>query len=133
MDTEKIEPVGFATRTRIVAVVGGLGIVAILVALAFVFATSSGAQQVAESARSLHEANAAAGSAALSRAALAQATVFGIDNELGVASDEALDIALAAATATLEDVEHGQMSWHQVAQRISSHLISTSSRASVAG
>lgn len=108
MEAEKTEPVGFATRTRtrIIAVVGGLGIVAILIALAFVFATSSGARQVAESARSLHEANAAAGSVALSRAALAQATVFGIDNELGVASDEALDIALGAATVTLEDVDH---------------------------
>jgi signal transduction histidine kinase len=108
METETVEPVGFATRTRtrIVAVVGGLGIVAILIALAFVFATSSGARQVAENARALHEANAAAGSVALSRAALAQATVFGIDNELGVASNEALDIALTAAIVTLEDVEH---------------------------
>jgi signal transduction histidine kinase len=108
MDTEKAEPVGFATRTRtrIFAVGGGLGIVAILIALAFVFATSSGARQVAESARALHEANATAGSVALSRAATAQAIVFGIDNELGVASDEALNIALAAATASLGDVAH---------------------------
>ncbi|MCL1600424.1 MAG: HAMP domain-containing histidine kinase [Actinomycetia bacterium] len=124
MEAEKVVPVGFAarTRTRIVAVVGGLGIVVILIALAFVFATSSGARQVAESARSLHEANAAAGSAALSRAALAQATVFGIDNELGVASDEALDIALTAATVTLTDVEH----WADV-------LASNSSTSLIAG
>jgi signal transduction histidine kinase len=108
MEPEQAKPTGFAARTstRVFAVVGGLGIVAILTVLAFVFATSSGARQVAESARSLHEANAAAGSVALSRAAIAQATVFGIDNQLGVASDEALTIALAAAATSLEDVQH---------------------------
>lgn len=107
MDNEQVNPVGFATRTRtrVIAIVGGLGIVAIVIALAFVFATSSGARQVADSARSLHEANAAAGSVALSRAALAQAAVFGIDHELGVASDEALEIALEAATLSLVDVD----------------------------
>jgi signal transduction histidine kinase len=108
METVETTPVGFATRTRtrVIAIVGGLGIVVIIVALAFVFATSSGARQVADSARSLHEANAAAGSVALSRAAIAQATVFGIDHELGVASDEALEVAIEAAAVSLEDVDH---------------------------
>ena len=108
MESEQVAPVGFVSRarTRVVAIVGGLGVVAILIALAFVFATSSGARQVAESARALHEANAAAGAVALSRAATAQATVFGIDNQLGVASDEALDIAIRAATVSLEEVAH---------------------------
>jgi signal transduction histidine kinase len=108
METAEVEHGGFVTRarTRVIAIVGGLGVVAIVIALAFVFATSSGAQQVAESARALHEANAAAGSVALSRAATAQATVFGVDHELGVASDEAFDIALMAGAASLAEVEH---------------------------
>jgi signal transduction histidine kinase len=51
-------------------------------------------------------ANAAAGSVALSRAAVAQATVFGIDHELGVASNDALEVAIEAATVSLDDVDH---------------------------
>jgi signal transduction histidine kinase len=106
METVEVVSAGLATRTRVIAIIGGLGIVAIVIALAFVFATSSGASQVADSARSLHEANAAAGSVALSRAAIAQATVFGIDHELGVASNDALEAAIEAAEASLEDVDH---------------------------
>jgi signal transduction histidine kinase len=108
METAQVESNGSATptRTRAFAILGGLGVVAVTIALAFVFSTSSGARQVADSARSLHEANAASGSVALARAAIAQATVFGIDHELGVASDEALEIAAEAATVSLRDVDH---------------------------
>jgi len=89
------------TRNRVIAVVGGLAIVAILIALGYVFSTSSGAQQVATSARSLHEANAAAGSAAVARASISQAVVFSIDYDLGVASAEARGVAIDEAYATL--------------------------------
>jgi signal transduction histidine kinase len=85
------------------AIGGGLGVVAVVIALSFLLAISSGAQRVAATALDLHEANAAAGSAALSRVAVAQATVFGIDHELGVASEEALDVALVAARDSLSD------------------------------
>jgi signal transduction histidine kinase len=106
MESVQTESKGFAvrTRTRVTAVAGGLGIVAILITLAFVFATSSGARQVADTARTLHEANAAAGSVALARAALAQATVFRIDYDLGVASKDAYEISLVAATQSLAEV-----------------------------
>jgi signal transduction histidine kinase len=105
METAHVETNGFMSRasTRIIAIAGGLGIVALIIVLAFVFSTSSGASQVAESAQALHEANAAAGSVALSRAALSQATVFGIDFELGVASEEARGTAVGAAVVSLED------------------------------
>lgn len=89
-------------RNRAVAVLGGFGVVAILVALAYVFSTSSSAQQVATNAQELHEANAAAGSAAIARASIAQAVVFSIDHELGVASTEARDAALTEAISTLD-------------------------------
>lgn len=94
------------TRNRATAVVAGLGVVALLIALGYVFSTSSGAQQVATSARSLHEANAAAGSAAVARASVAQAVVFGIDHELGVASVESRDTAISEATNTLDAAAH---------------------------
>lgn len=105
METAQVEASSHASRlgSHIVAIVGGIGVVALLIALAFVFATSSSAQQVAVNARSLHVANAAAGSAALSRAAVAQATVFSIDYKLGIASSQARDTALDAASVALED------------------------------
>jgi signal transduction histidine kinase len=108
METAQVEAPDSASRlgSHIVAIVGGIGVVALLVAIGFVFATSSSAEQVAQSARSLHVANATAGSAALSRAAVAQATVFTIDYGLGVASLEARDIALEAAAMSLEDTSH---------------------------
>lgn len=94
------------TRNRALAIVAGLGVVALLIGLGYVFSTSSGAQQVATSARSLHEANAAAGSAAVARASVAQAVVFGIDHELGVASSESRDTAISEATDTLAGATH---------------------------
>lgn len=90
------------TRNRVVAVLAGFGGVVILVALGYVFSTSSSAQQVATNAQELHEANAAAGSAAIARASIGQAVVFSIDHELGVASAEARDAALTEATSTLD-------------------------------
>ena len=90
-------------RFAAVAVAAAAAIV--LFALTLVFASASGATRVAENARALHWANATAGSAAVARAAVAQALVFAIDNQLGVASDDALDRAVAEATANLDEVE----------------------------
>ena len=115
MQTDVASHGRFTSRTRrlAVAILAGFGIVAILIALGYVFSTSSGAQQVAADAQDLHEANAAAGSAAVARASVAQAVVFGIDFELGVASAEARDIALAEATSTLD----GTRQWVDVLAR----------------
>ena len=103
LDTKSGTEMDHRVRNRVISVVGGLGVVAILLGLGYLFSASSVAQQVASSAQSLHEANAAAGSTALSRASAAQAVVFSIDYELGVASEEARDIAIAEASKTLAD------------------------------
>ena len=97
-----------ASRTRnvTVAVVSGLAIIAILLALAFIFSSASNAERVAENAEALHEANAAVGSAALTRAAVSQAVVFGIDYSVhGVARREARDAAVAAAETNLTETQ----------------------------
>ncbi len=93
------------TRRRIVAVLGGAGLAVTLLAIAFVFATSASASRVAANAQALHWANATSGSAAIARAATAQALVFGIDHELGVASADARDTAIGEAATNLNAVE----------------------------
>jgi signal transduction histidine kinase len=94
------------TKNGLVAVLSGLAVIAILLALAYLFSTTSNAERVAENATSLHEANAAVGSAALSRVGVAQAVVFGIDyNYHGVATKAARDEAVAAAEANLDQTE----------------------------
>ncbi len=94
------------TRTGILAVLAGLTVIAILLALGFIFSGASNAQRVAQNAEALHETNAAVGSAALSRAAVAQAVVFGIDYTIhGVATKDARDQAVAAAEGNLAATE----------------------------
>jgi signal transduction histidine kinase len=94
------------TKNGMVAVLSGLAMIAILLALAFIFSTASNAERVANNAEALHETNAAVGSAALSRAAVAQAVVFGIDYTVhGVATRGARDEAVAAAEANLDETE----------------------------
>ncbi len=99
------------TKNGMVAVLSGLAIIAILLSLAFIFSTASNAERVAANAEELHEANAAVGSAALTRAAVAQAVVFGIDYSVhGTATRSARDEAVAAAEANLADTQ----SWADV-------------------
>ncbi len=94
------------TRTAIVAVLAGLTVIAILLALGFIFSDASNADRVAQNAEALHEANAAVGSSALSRAAVSQAVVFGIDYTIhGVATREARDQAVAAAESNLAETD----------------------------
>ena len=89
------------SRPRMVAILGGLGVVLLIIALAFPFITSTSTREVAANATALHEVDAAVATVALTRAAVAQAIVFGIDHELGVASAEAFEIAHTAATSAL--------------------------------
>ncbi len=94
------------TKNGLVAVFAGLAVIGVLLALAFIFSTTSNAERVANNAEALHEANATIGSAALSRAAVAQAVVFGIDYSYhGVATKEARDEAVAAAESNLDQTE----------------------------
>jgi ABC-type multidrug transport system permease subunit len=94
------------TRNGVVAVLAGFAVIAILLALAFVFSAASNASRVAANATALHETNAAVGSTALSRAAIAQAVVFGIDYTIHeTATRSARDEAVAAAEANLDETE----------------------------
>lgn len=83
-----------------VSVAGGVGMM--LVAFALAFSNAASAREIAESSQELQWANATAGSSAVSRAALNQALVFTVDVALGVATDEAAEVARAEAYSTLE-------------------------------
>jgi signal transduction histidine kinase len=84
-----------------VVVLGAVTAFAVM-AVALLFVGSSSAARVADNARALHWANATSGSAAVTRAAIAQAVVFGFDYELEIASIEARDAAIAEAEISLE-------------------------------
>ena len=82
-----------------IAVAGATGMM--LVAFALAFSNAASAREIAESSQELQWANAAAGTAAVSRAAVNQALVFAVDHRLNVASAEAADQARAEAHASL--------------------------------
>ena len=82
---------------RLVAVGVGTAVALVMLALALVFTSSFGAKQVAVNAQDLHWTNAVLGAAAIERAADAQAVVFAVDFELGVASEDAADRAFQEA------------------------------------
>lgn len=73
-----------------------------LVAFALAFSNAASAREIAESSQDLQWANAAAGTAAVSRAAINQALVFAVDHRLQVSSAEAADQARAEAYASLD-------------------------------
>jgi signal transduction histidine kinase len=76
-------------RKRVFAIAGGAIVAVVFLALALVFTNSYGSQQVAANARALHWTNATLGSASIVRASNAQAIVFTVDEQLGVADPEA--------------------------------------------
>jgi signal transduction histidine kinase len=84
-------------RARVISIWAGAAIVLSLLAVALVFSNAYGASRVAANARGLHLTNAAAGSSALARIAAAQAVVFAVDAEAGLADGEASSIALEEA------------------------------------
>ena len=92
-------------KRRVVAVFIGTTAAIALFALALVFSSAAGASRVAENARALHWTNATVGSTAIARLAVAQAVVFGIDHELGVADADARDTAIDEAASSLDEIE----------------------------
>ncbi|RPI24608.1 MAG: sensor histidine kinase, partial [Actinobacteria bacterium] len=92
-------------RGRLMAVLGGAGLALALIAMALVFATSTSTARIAGTAQALHWANASAGSAAVARAGVAQAVVFGIDHELDVATRASVEMAVTEARSTIAQVE----------------------------
>lgn len=100
---EPSQPVRGSARTRrlIALVVGGL-LGALLLSVAVLFSNAAGTAQVANSARQLHWANSTAAAAASVRAATAQALVFAVDVRFGVALAESAELALTEARRTVE-------------------------------
>jgi len=90
---------------RAVAIVVGAAVAIALFALAVVYSSAAGASRVAENARALHWANATAGTAAVTRAAVSQAVVFAVDRGLGVADNEAVALATAEAGHVVDELE----------------------------
>lgn len=89
------------SRKRLLAVGLGTAFAIAAIGLTLAFISASGTRQVADNARQLHWTNAAIGSAALVRAANAQAVFFAVDRAAGVASADALERAAAEADKAL--------------------------------
>ncbi|MDH3260223.1 MAG: HAMP domain-containing histidine kinase [Acidimicrobiia bacterium] len=90
---------------RVVAIAGGAMAAIVFLALALIFTNSYGSQQVAANARALHWTNATLGSASIARASNAQAIVFTVDEQLGVADADAADRARAEARTNLANLQ----------------------------
>lgn len=90
---------------RVVSIAGGAVIAVIFLGLAMIFTNAYGSSQVAANARSLHWTNATLGAASIARASNAQALVFAVDAQLGVATSEAAERARAEARSNLAELE----------------------------
>jgi len=90
---------------RAVSIAGGAVAAVMFLALALVFTNAYGSGQVAANARALHWTNATLGSASIARASNAQAAVFAVDQQLGVADAEAVGRARDEAGANLANLE----------------------------
>lgn len=97
---------GERTAKRTVALGFGAVVASVLLVMTAVIASTYTAQRVAINARALHWANAALGTAAISRASINQAIFFGIDQGLGVASEEAVGVAVDSAQSDLASTRH---------------------------
>jgi signal transduction histidine kinase len=86
---------------RVTALTVGALFAALLLAVAMIFSGAAGATRIAEASRSLNWANSTAAAAGTTRAAAAQAVVFAVDRDLGVAGDEAVESALLEAEENL--------------------------------
>ncbi len=93
-----------ATRRswRLAALTIGALIAALLLAVALIFSSATGAERIATASRELQWANSTATSATITRAATAQAIVFGVDKALGVADQASVD---AATSEVVDNVD----------------------------
>jgi signal transduction histidine kinase len=99
-----------AGQKRALGVALGATLLLTVLVVGLTFANAVGAAQVADNAAALHWANATAGTSALTRAAIAQATTFAELEQAGLATTEDLDSAVQEARdslAGLEDLERG--------------------------
>ncbi|HVR78964.1 MAG TPA: HAMP domain-containing sensor histidine kinase [Acidimicrobiia bacterium] len=95
MGTER--PIGPTSRRRAIGVAIGATSILVVLVVALAFANSVGAARVADNAQDLHWANASLGTAALTRAALVQATTFSELASSDLVTEDDLDAALGEA------------------------------------
>ncbi|MEX2653120.1 MAG: HAMP domain-containing sensor histidine kinase [Acidimicrobiia bacterium] len=95
---------------RVTALMIGVCLVVVGACLALMMAHGAASREVAAHARVLQWTTSALGSAAVSRAGNAQAVVFAVDHDLGVAGAAALAKAVAEAQNTLDEVRNAAQS-----------------------
>lgn len=100
-----------ADKKRTVAIAGGAVAAIVFLALALIFTNAYGSEQVAANARALHWTNATLGSASIARASNAQALVFTVDEQLGVADLEAAVRAREEARTNLSNLQVWSDGW----------------------
>lgn len=93
---------GERTAKRTAALGIGAVLASVLLVTTAAIASTYTAQRVASNARALHWANSSLGTAAIARASIGQAVFFGVDRDIGVASDDAVATAVSAARRDLE-------------------------------
>lgn len=93
---------GASAGRKAISISVAVAAVAVAVALGMVSANGSASRSIALNAQKSLWTNSSMGSAALARAAVSQAVVFGVDRSLGVASDEAVEVAMIEARAAVE-------------------------------
>ncbi|MGF1668783.1 MAG: sensor histidine kinase [Acidimicrobiia bacterium] len=79
--------------------------VALMAAMAGLWSNATTLERVTTNARELHAANATAGAAGITRAAVALAVVFEADRQVNVATQADVDVSIAEARAALESFE----------------------------
>jgi signal transduction histidine kinase len=112
-----------ADKKRTVAIAGGAITAIIFLALALIFTNAYGSQQVAANARSLHWTNATLGSASIARASNAQALVFTVDEQLGVADTEAASRARSEAGTNLDNLQIWVDGWESAFADRDTHVL----------
>jgi signal transduction histidine kinase len=90
---------------RVAALTIGALIAALLLAVTLIFSSAAGAERIARASRDLQWANSTATAISLTRAATAQAVVFGIDEALGVADRVAVEAATAEVSKNIGVLE----------------------------
>lgn len=94
-----------AGQRRALGVALGATLLLTMLVVGLAFANAVGASKVADNAAALHWANATAGTSALTRAALAQATTFAELEAAGLATVDDLDAAMSEAKDSLASLE----------------------------
>lgn len=102
----KVEPTRPTAKKRTAAYVLGAVAVVFLLVAGVAFANSISVTRVTNNARSLHWTNAVAGSAALTRAGLAQAVTFAELEGSGLIDPSDLEFAMDQVQASTDELEH---------------------------